>query len=233
MSMIAKQVSRLRAKARAKRRQLFLDAFQLGPDTTILDLGSEDGTHIHQILAGSGVRPENVTIADIHVEPLMRGRARYGYNTCTIAEEGKLPFPDNQFDLVFSNSVIEHVTVPKEHVWSVSSTRDFRSRARKQQAAFAEEVRRVGRGYFVQTPNRWFLIESHSWLPAFGWLPREVLVPALRITNRFWLKKTAPDWALLSKTDMKVLFPDADIRAERLGPFVKSLIAVKHPADSI
>ena len=44
-----------------------------------------------------------------------------------------LPFADDEFDLVYCSSVIEHVPPARR-------------------AAFAAELRRVGRGWFVQTP---------------------------------------------------------------------------------
>ena len=47
-------------------------------------------------------------------------------------------FGDRSFDLVFSNSVIEHVGPPAK------------------QAEFAHEVLRLGRSYWVQTPSKWF-----------------------------------------------------------------------------
>src|SRR5207302_6536854 len=74
-----------------------------------------------------------------------------------VAGDGRaLPFRDGAFDVVFSNSVIEHVG-------------DAGSQAR-----FAREIARVGRGYWVQTPNRWFPVESHLLTPFIHWLPRRV-----------------------------------------------------------
>lgn len=58
--------------------------------------------------------------------------------------------------------MIEHVTVPKARVWELRSGVQFRREARERQRAFADEVRRLGRQYFVQTPYRHFPIESHS-----------------------------------------------------------------------
>ena len=72
-----------------------------------------------------------------------------------MAGDGRaLPFRDEAFDVVFSNSVIEHVG-------------DAASQRR-----FAREVARVGRAYWVQTPNRWFPVEQHLLTPLVHWLPK-------------------------------------------------------------
>src|SRR5947209_805860 len=63
-----------------------------------------------------------------------------------------LPFADREYDLVYCSSVIEHV-------------------APRRREAFAAELRRVGRGWFVQTPAVGFPIEPHSLLPGAHWLP--------------------------------------------------------------
>jgi SAM-dependent methyltransferase len=120
------------------------------------------------------------------------------------AVEG-LPFADGEFDLVYCSSVIEHVP-----------------RARR--AAFAAEVRRVGRGWLVQTPALSFPIEPHSLLVGAHWLPR-----ALR--RRYWRLGAAGEWediSLLGRSEVEELFGPA--QAERLGPLVKSWVCVRAPA---
>ncbi|MCB0634875.1 MAG: hypothetical protein KDD15_34320, partial [Lewinella sp.] len=80
----------------------------------------------------------------------------------------------------------------------------------------------------VQTPNKYFIIESHSWLPGFiAWIPRSMQIRLIRFFNKFWAKETAPDWHLLTYRQMQQLFPDATIYRERRFGFTKSLIAVK------
>jgi SAM-dependent methyltransferase len=116
-----------------------------------------------------------------------------------------LPFADGEFDLCYCSSVIEHV-VP----------------ARRE--AFAREIRRVARGWFVQTPAYSFPLEPHSLLPAAHWLP-----PRLR--RIYWrLGASAGDpreVALLRRAELERLFGPAV--PERLGPFVKSWVCIRAP----
>ena len=115
-----------------------------------------------------------------------------------------LPFADGEFDLAYSSSVIEHVPPVRR-------------------AAFAAELKRVGRGWFVQTPARSFPVEPHSLLPAAHWLP----VPARR---RYWRLGAAGGWEeieLLSRAELEALFGPA--RAERFGPLAKSWVSVSPP----
>src|SRR5690606_41323531 len=97
----------------------------------------------------------------------------------------------------------------------------------RSQQDFAREIARLGKGYFVQTPCKSFPFESHSWLPFVAYVPRPALIPLLSASNRVWIKKTTPDWHLLSESEMRRLFPDATIVKERLGGFTKSLMAIR------
>jgi SAM-dependent methyltransferase len=121
------------------------------------------------------------------------------------ADARDLPFGDGEFDIAYSNSLIEHVVEPED-----------RERV-------AREIRRVGKRYFVQTPNRWFPVEPHALLPGVHLLPR-------RLGRRLWDLGVSDDpfdeTRLLGAAELRRLFPDADIVRERLGPLTKSLIAV-------
>lgn len=64
-----------------------------------------------------------------------------------------IDFEDGAFDLVISNSTMEHVGGPAE------------------QRRMAREVQRVGRRCYVQVPCRWFPIEPHTGFPFFSVLP--------------------------------------------------------------
>src|SRR5690348_17755205 len=101
------------ARARQRRAALFRDAFPLSGETRILDLGSESGANIHSVLAGTPVAPRNTFIADIDRKLIERGAQQFGFQPVLVVENGKLPFPDGYFDIVYCSSVIEHVTLPK------------------------------------------------------------------------------------------------------------------------
>jgi hypothetical protein len=126
-------------------------------------------------------------------------------------------FGDKSFDICFSNSVIEHVGTLFD------------------QMAMSREIRRVGRSYFVETPNRYFPIEPHFLVPwwQFGplWL-RSWLLNHMRVG--WWYRR--PDSLLaraeveqirlLNYREMKRLFPEAHIHREKFGPLTKALVAV-------
>ena len=119
------------------------------------------------------------------------------------ATEG-LPFADGEFDLVYCSSVIEHVPPARRE-------------------AFAQELRRVGKGWFVQTPAWSFPIEPHALLPLAHWLP-----PTLR--RPYWKLGATGKWEeieLLRRGEMEALFGPA--QAERIGPLAKSWVCVRAP----
>ncbi len=214
-------------RARQKRARVFRQKFQLDQTTRILDIGSENGENINLVLAGTPVSPENVFIADIETTALDYGREKFGYQTVLLDESGQLPVADSEFDIVYCSSVIEHVTVPKSAVWEIADEDEFRRAAWANQIRFAAEIRRVGRSFFVQTPNRGFFIESHSWLPFAGFLPRPWLLEVLRFSNQFWIKGAPPDFNLLDAQKMRELFPEAEIVLEKKFGLIKSVMAVK------
>jgi hypothetical protein len=226
MNPIIKFAKIFSEKSRKNRAAIFRDSFLLDKNTKILDLGSEAGVNIYTTLQGTPVKPENVYIADIDSSLINKGASAFGFVPVLICESNRLPFKDDFFDIVYCSSVIEHVTVPKRKVWSLCSGKKFKEISLNRQKLFANEIRRVGKQYFVQTPNKHFLVESHTWLPFFSWLPRRVLVPALRLTNMFWVKKTSPDWHLLDRDKMSDLFCEANIVSEKIIGLIKSNIAI-------
>ena len=185
---------------------------EITPRTRILDVG---GTAANWALLK--VRPQ-VTIVNLP-RALEPGEAGLPW---IFADGCQLPFRDKSFDVVFSNSVIEHVGEPLRH------------------QQFAREIARVGVRYFVQTPNRWFPVEHHLLTPLIHFLPRSW---QRRLVGRFtvweWIARPRPDQRefflehylrdirLLDGRAMRRLFPDARLIRERFLGFTKSLIAVR------
>lgn len=170
----------------------------------------------------------NVYVADIRSEALTKAQQQFGFNTVLIDESGSIDFPDGFFDIVFCSSVIEHVTGRKEDVRRFRTNREFFDAAYERQCRFANEIRRLGERYFVQTPNKYFPIESHTWLPMFIVLaPRTWQIAAIDFFNKWWPKKTSPDWNLLTEGKMRDLFPEAEIVLEKVFGFTKSIMAIK------
>jgi hypothetical protein len=110
---------------------------------------------------------------------------------------GPLPFSDQEFDIVFSNAVIEHVG------------------SRERQRAFASEICRVGKRIFVTTPNLWYPVDFHTLLPFTHWLPR----PAC---EKVWKLFGLEEWAneenlnLLDRKSLERLFQGKGVRTTNL-----------------
>ncbi len=215
---------RVHASFQEKRMNVFLAHFS-ERGGRLLDLGGGDGSFLFRFR--HHLAQFEIHVADIDEGNLEKAKNVYGFNVIQLKETGPLPFEDQEWDVVFCNSVIEHYTGPKESVLSMRSAGTFRASARFHQSKLAAEIRRVGQRYFVQTPHVAFPIESHTQFPFIGYLPRAAQVSAVRFLNGFWLKKTQPDWYLLGKRDMQSLFPEAKILVERLFGLPKSLIAIK------
>jgi hypothetical protein len=130
-----------------------------------------------------------------------------------------MDFADGSYDIVFSNSVIEHV----------GSLDD--------QMAFAREARRVGRKLWIQTPARSCPIEPHYLGLGIHWFPASWHVPLARWTSVRGLtgsasidelRSIARHTRLMNKREFAAMFPDCEIWTERLlGIFPKSYVAVR------
>jgi hypothetical protein len=218
-------VHRFQKSVRQDRDRLFSDLLHPSPEDKILDLGGGDGSHMASVLPFR----DNVYIADISSTDLARAEQTYGFrHTVLLNESGVLPFADGEFDIVFCSSVIEHATGQKVGMESYQSNREFKEAALSHQTLLANEIRRIGKRYFVQTPYKYFAIESHTLLPVpFVLLPRRLQVNVIKSTNKWWIKQTFPDFNLLTHRDMQAMFPEAKIHEEKLVGLTKSLIAVR------
>jgi len=115
-------------------------------------------------------------------------------------------FEDDSFDIVFSNSVIEHLYTYDNQV------------------KMASECQRVGIYHFIQTPNKYFFIEPHFRFPFFAQLPKGLAYWILTKTKlslgQKWLpanaKATMDEIRLLDKREFIGLFKGSKLYTERL-----------------
>jgi protein-L-isoaspartate O-methyltransferase len=209
---------------RQRRARLFVDRLQPTQADQILDLGGGRGGHIAEIVPFCAT----VTIADLDPDNLRSAAETYGFQTLHVDGGEKFAVADAAYDIVFCSSVIEHVTGPKELIYDLEDAGQFAASAQAAQANFAAELRRIAKRYFVQTPYKYFPVESHSFLPFFVvLLPRRWQVRLMRFLAHRWIKPVYPDFRLLTIKEMRALFPDAEIVVERYCGLVKSIIAIK------
>ena len=163
--VLRRVASRISLRSRERKLERFLRELSPGPETTVIDVGVTDAP----FGAGSADNffealypwPERITA--VGRTELDRFAAAFPSVRAVRADGRSLPFVDGEFDLGFSNAVVEHVAGGREG-----------------QRQFVHELCRVARGVFVTTPNRWFPLEVHTLLPFVHWLPapaRARLIP--------------------------------------------------------
>ena len=193
--MLRRVASRVSMRSRERKLQLFLDLLQPGPETTVVDVGVTDAPFgagsTDNFFEARYPWPERITAVG-HTE-LDRFAAAFPQVRAVRADGRDLPFGNAEFDLGFSNAVVEHVAGGREG-----------------QRAFVHELCRVSKRVFVTTPNRLFPLEVHTLLPFVHWLPRRLRERALRA--RGWTETLE----LLAPGEVRALFP-ADVRILRRG----------------
>lgn len=199
---------------RARRQELFLREIRLSSGDTILDIGGATGFW-------EGFKNSDVQIICLNLDPAFRGSSlvQQGMIKRIHGDGCNLAYGDQSFSVGFSNSVIEHVGN-----WA-------------KQKQFAQEILRVGRNIWVQTPAYECPIEPHFLAPFFHWLPKAWRHRFARnFTPWGWIQRPDRETArsmvdeirLLTKKEMQELFPGCDIITEKLWEiFPKSYIAVR------
>ena len=192
-------VDAISLRSRRRKLRLFLEELHPDPNTTILDVGADElgfgegeGCGTLNFFEELYLWPHRITALG-----LQDGRAfriRYAHIRYVQGDACALPFADGEFDVVFSNAVIEHVG----------------DRAR--QRLFVSEALRVGRRVFLTTPNRRFPLEVHTRLPVVHWLPDRFAHRVYDATGKGFAK----DVHLLSNGRLESLFPGR-VRIVNLG----------------
>lgn len=192
---------------RPRRLRLFFDLLDVRAETRVLDVGGMP--YFWKLAAELGLPRPRVTIVNVLSRPA-------GAACDWVQADGRtLPFADNSFDVVFCNSVIEHVP---------------------DQRALAREIVRMAPRYFVQTPSRRFPVEQHLVTVGLHWLPLKLQKRWMRPLSLAGTNGRLPqpvleqflnDLHLLDRHEFAVLFPEATLRVERFLGLEKSLIAVR------
>lgn len=203
--------SSLAGRARARRWDRFLKTFPDLERLKVVDLG---GTP--EFWSGSPIHPKELTVVNLAASstPVPEWIEVVTGDACKAADAVR-----KDYDLVFSNSTIEHVG------------------GHDRCLAFAETVKTLGPRHWIQTPYRYFPIEPHFVSPGFQFLP---IALRQHVAARWPLSYTksmgsnlddplgAVLWTeLLSRTHMKYYFPGSEIVSERFAGLTKSLIAVR------
>lgn len=176
---------------RKRKYEHFMNTFPTDAATTILDVGysNREYSSNENYLERHYPYPRNITALGV-VEP-MEFAERYPMVRTVVYDGKTFPFADRQFDICWSNAVIEHVG---DH---------------DRQLLFLREVKRVSRMAYLTTPNRFFPVEVHTKLPLLHWLPRPAFNRALGWLGREW---AAGDFMyLLSLRQIRALLAEADI----------------------
>ncbi|GII80746.1 hypothetical protein Sru01_57280 [Sphaerisporangium rufum] len=200
----------LGAKARARRWQWFAQSFPDLESMSVIDLGGTASAWLR-----APVRPAHVQIVNLEKPPADLP----GWLRADVADACDLPerIAATRYDLVFSNAVIEHVG------------------GHLRRRLFADAVHRLAPRHWVQTPYRYFPVEPHFLFPFFQYLPIAARTTLLRrwplvhtpTSDREAARDIVMEVELLSITEMRHYFPSSEIRFERLGGLVKSVIAVR------
>lgn len=206
----------LGAKARARRWALVDSLFPDIREMRVLDLG---GTV--EAWQRAPVRPAHVTVLNLF-EP---GETDESWlvpvvgDACAASEVLAAGGHGDSFDLVFSNSLIEHVGGHAKRV------------------SLAAEVLALAPFHWVQTPYRYFPVEPHWLFPMMQFLPvrargsialRWPLVHS-RPATRAEAQSNVQWTELVSITEMQAYFPQSQVVHERVAGLIKSIIAVQSP----
>jgi len=187
---------RLSAHNRDRKWRLFLQEITPTESMRILDVGysAKEFSQVDNYIEKHYPFPWRLTA--LGIDPVQEFSDRYqGVHTVSY-DGGIFPFTDKQFDVVWSNAVLEHVG------------------GTDKQLLFLKEIARVGRRAFITTPNRYFPIELHTRTPLLHYFPKPVLDAYLTAVGKSWA--TADYMHLLSERELRVLLSAAGITRYRL-----------------
>jgi SAM-dependent methyltransferase len=204
------------AISRKRKIEQFFELMKPSETDKILDVGGEVESSSCKSCQFIDTFPhkENISVVNlsaVHVETIAK---KYPEVDGRVGDACNLPWPDDYFDIVYSNAVIEHVG-------------DY-----ERQKKMASEIMRVGRKWFVTTPNRWYPFEFHMRLPFVTWLPFQGYMKFGRIIwynhvrKRYVFGRKRDDFRLMTAHELEMCFPGSRIIKQRVTFMPETLIAV-------
>lgn len=195
----------LHRKSREKKYWLFEQLLRPAPATRILNVGASGRTAgLADQFETFYPHPDRVVGGGLVAADVFDYAKSFPPARAVVFDGCALPFADQSFDIVYSNAVLEHL--PN---WEA-------------QQRFAGEVCRVGRAWFITTPNFWFPIETHYHLPLVQFLP----TPWQQGLARLLGKTPYPPLRLLSRRELRRLFPESQVFGCRVTLYPETLVAV-------
>ncbi len=194
-------------RSRLGKFELFQSVFEPQPEDRILDIGADPQLFSRYTFEDFYPHQERITGGSIDFEMVREARKCYPKAQYAIFDGCELPFPDKSFDIVFSNAVIEHIV------------------GAERQQQFAREAMRVGKSWFITTPNYWFPLEVHYLLPFMQFLPPGARRIYSRISPNAAIKGNLIDLALLSARDLRRILPTSEIAKMRVTFWPETLVA--------
>ncbi len=208
--------SRLSKISRVRKLELLEKCMKPAAHDKVLDVGAQVSSNSTDVQFVDWYPwKENVTAVNVSQEYLDAIKERYPVVNTRFADARRLPWPDKTFDVVFSNAVIEHV----------GNLQDQRQ--------MASEIMRVGKRWFVTTPNRWYPFEFHMRLPFVTWLPWHSYLRFSRLVRydpsqrKYVFGSRYPaTLRLMSAGDLKRCFPNSRVIKQRVTPMAETLIVI-------
>ncbi len=194
-------------RSRTRKFELLRAVFKPRPEDLVLDIGASGDVFLRYTFEDFYPHPDRIVAGGNILREVASARNFYPMARYTVFDGCALPFPDRSFDLVFSNAVIEHI-LPRE-----------------KQSLFAREIMRVGKSWFVTTPNYWFPFESHYHLPFIQFLPRLLQREYNRLLGTHIPKGEVQELGLLSARRLRRLFPTSRIVKMRVTFWPETLVA--------
>lgn len=204
---------RLSQRSRRLKMELLARHVPLTGTERVLDIGSQVDNQARQLLERFPDQ-SRIVATNLMSEHLASIRAAYPAIRAVRSDARNLPFPDKAFDLVYSNAVIEHVGTLED------------------QERMASEVRRVGKRWFLTTPNRWYPFEFHARMPLVSWLPPRWMHKATKlwaynhVLERYQSGIDCSDVNLLTARQLRRMFPDSIVLKPRITFWPETLVVV-------